>query len=370
MQSISPQRKVMEESVRRYIKLDTYPIEPSLEENPVPLNRFLPVAAVSLILLAIGCGQTQQTGPSFTLYAVQNSGVAGSSVIELPLFNGQNGQSLVSPANTIAVPMQTSFQALAVDTAGNLYVSASVVTAPPMLYEIQVYAPTATGSATPARTITSPSLTAPLTSIAVDAEGDVYALTGNSICVFAANATGNSTPVRLISGSLTLLNSPSSIAVDAAQNIYVANQIYTATTDGGNILVFSSTATGNAAPSSTLGGNNTSIGIPLGVAVDSVGNLYVSSFNEPSASSLVLEFAPGASGNAAPTRVLTSVATYTLSGLAVDALDNLYVFTQAPTTNLLAIDVFTPDESGSTAPIDTITATSWTASNYGQLAVR
>jgi len=369
LQSISPQRKVMEESVRRHIKLDTYPIEPSLEENTVPLNRFLPVAAVSLLLLAIGCGQTQQTGPSFTLYAVQNSGVAGSSVIELPLFNGQNGQSLVSPANTIAVPMQTSFQALAVDTAGNLYVSASV-TAPPMLYEIQVYAPTATGSATPARTITSASLTAPVTSIAVDAAGEIYAITGSSISVFAANATGTSTPVRLISGALTLLNSPSSIAVDAAQNIYVANQIYTATTDGGNILVFSSTATGNAAPSSTLGGNNTSIGIPLGVAVDSAGNLYVSSFNEPSTSSLVLEFAPGASGNAAPTRVLTSVASYTLSGLAVDALDNLYVFTQAPTTNLLAIDVFTPDESGSTAPIDTITATSWTASNYGQLAVR
>ena len=68
--------------------------------------------------------------------------------------------------------------------------------------------------------------------------------------------------------------------------------------------------------------------------------------------------------------MLTSVASYTLSGLAVDALDNLYVFTQAPTTNQLAIDVFTPDESGGTAPVESITATSWTASNYGQLAVR
>ena len=330
----------------------------------MPLNRFLPVAAVSLLLLAIGCGQTRQTGPSFTLYAVQNSGVAGSSVIELPLFNGQNGQSLVSPANTIAVPMQTSFQALAVDTAGNLYVSASVVTAPPMLYEIQVYVPTATGAATPARTITSASLTAPLTSIAVDATGEVYALTGNSICVFAASATGTSTPVRLITGSLTQLNSASSIAVDAAQNIYVAN------TNGNNVLVFSSTATGNAAPAGTLSGAATGIATPLGVALDSAGDIYVASFTQPSNSSLVLEFAPAATGNAAPTRALTSVASYTLSGLAVDALDNLYVFTQAPTTNLLAIDVFTPDESGSTAPVETITASSWTASNYGQLAVR
>jgi hypothetical protein len=335
----------------------------------VTLNRLLPIAALCLLTLAIGCGQIQQTGPAFTLYAVQNSGVAGSSVIELPLLNGETWQTIVTPSNTVIGSTKTSFQALAVDTAGNLYVSASTSTTP-AIYEILVYAPAATGAATPTRTIASASLTAPVTSIAVDATGEVYALSGNSILVFAASATGTSTPVRLISGALTLLDSPSSIAVDAAQNIYVANIIYTATTDGGDILVFSSTATGNAAPSRTLGGGNTIIGIPLGVAVDSTGNLYVSSFNEPSTSSLVVQFAPGATGNATPTRTLTSVASYTLAGLAVDSLDNLYVFTQAPTTNQLAIAIFTPDESGGSAPAESITATSWTASNYGQIAVR
>ena len=83
-----------------------------------------------------------------------------------------------------------------------------------------------------------------------------------------------------------------------------------------------------------------------------------------------MQFAPGATGNATPTRTLTAVASDTLAGLAVDALDNLYVFTQAPTTNQMAIDIFTPDESGSTAPVESITTTSWTASNYGQIAVR
>jgi hypothetical protein len=260
--------------------------------------------------------------------------------------------------------MQTAFQALAVGTAGNLYVSASVVAAPPMLYEILVYAPAATGAATPTRTLTSASLTAPATSIAVDATGEIYALSGNSILVFAATATGTSTPVRLITGSLTQLNSPSSIAVDSAQNIYVAN------TAGDNVLVFSSTATGNVAPASILSGTMTQISAPLGVTLDSTGDLYVASFNQPSNSSLVLEFAPGATGNAAPTRTLTAVASYSLSGLAVDALDNLYVVTLAPTTNHLAIDVFTPDETGSSPPVETITTTSWTASNYGQIAVR
>jgi hypothetical protein len=315
-----------------------------------------------LLLLAIGCGQIQQTGPSFTLYVVQNStGVAGSSVIELSLLNGETWQTNVTPSNTVTVPMQTSFQALAVDTLGNLYVSASVVTAPPM---ILIYAPAATGSATPTRTLTSASLTAPATAIAVDATGEIYALSGNSVLVFAASATGTSTPVRLIAGALTQLNSPSSIAVDSAQNIYVAN------TNGNNVLVFSSTATGNVAPAGILSGAATGISAPLGVALDSTGDLYVASFNQPSNSSLVLEFAPGSTANAAPARTLTAVASYSLSGLAVDALDNLYVVTLTPTTNHLAIDVFTPDESGSSAPVETITTTSWTASNYGQIAVR
>ena len=328
------------------------------------LNRFLPIAALCLLTLAIGCGQTQQTGPAFTLYAVQNSGVAGSSVIELPLLNGQTSQTSVTPSNTISSPSQTSFQALAVDTAGNLYISASNATTTPAIYEILVYAPAAIGSATPTSTVTSASLTTPATSIAVDATGEVYALTGNSISVFAASATGTSTPVRLITGSLTLLNSPSSIAVDSAQNIYVAN------TNGNNVLVFSSTATGNVAPAGILSGAATGIGTPLGVALDSAGDIYVASLNQPSNSYLVLEFAPGATGNAVPTRMLTSVASDTLAGLAVDALDNIYVFTQAPTTNQLAVAIFTPDESGSTAPAESITATSWTASNYGQIAVR
>jgi len=143
-----------------------------------------------------------------------------------------------------------------------------------------------------------------------------------------------------------------------------------ANTAGDNVLVFSSTATGNVAPASILSGTMTQISAPLGVALDSTGDIYVASYNQPSNSSLVLEFAPGATGNAAPTRTLTAVASYSLSGLAVDALDNLYVVTLAPTTNLLAIDVFTPDESGSSPPVETITTTSWTASNYGQIAVR
>ena len=329
-----------------------------------PLTRVFSFCAASTLLLAIGCGSNSTTpapGPTFTLYVVQNGSAAlTNSVLQFPA----NGTGSIAPSNTVTVPSQTTYDALAVDTAGNLYVSASVVTAPPMLNEILIYGSGATGGATPSRTITSSSFSSVITSIAVDSTGEVYALSGNSISVFAANAAGNATPVRQIAGALTQINAASAIAVDAAQNIYVAN------TQGNDILVFSSTESGNVAPAGILGGTSSAIGAPAGVAIDSSGDIYVASFNQPSNSSAVLEFAPGATGNATPTRTLTAVASDTLAGLAVDALDNLYVYTA--TGSQLAVAVFTPSQSGSSAASRTISSTAWTpiAPNYGQIAVR
>lgn len=327
-----------------------------------PLTRVFSFCAASMLLLATGCANNTGTPapePAFTLYVVQDGSAAlTNSVLQFPA----NGSGSLAPANTVTVPSQTAYDAVAVDTAGNLYVSASVVTAPPFLNEILVYAAGATGSATPARTITGPSLSTSISSIAVDSTGEVYALSGNSIGVFAANASTNATPLRQIAGALTQLNSASAIAVDAAQNIYVAN------TAGGNVLVFSSTQSGNVAPAGIITGTSGNLGAPSGVAIDSSGDIYVASFNQPSNSSAVLEFAPGATGNATPTRTLTSVASDTLAGLAVDALDNLYVYTA--TGSQLAVDVFSPNQSGSSAPSRTISSTAWTASNYGQIAVR
>ena len=333
-----------------------------------PLTRVFSFCAASMLLLVSGCGSNTGTpapGPAFTLYVVQDGSAAmTNSVLEFPA----NGSGSITPSNTVTMPMQTVFNAVAVDTsgnldtAGNLYVSASVVTAPPMLNEILVYAPTATGAATPTRTITSSSFSTFITSIAVDSTGEIYTLSGNSISVFAANAATNATPARQIAGNLTQLDSATSIAVDAAQNIYVAN------TAGNDILVFSSTETGNVAPAGILAGTSTEISAPSGVAVDSAGDIYAASFNQPSNSSLVVEFAPGATGNASPTRTLTAVASGTLAGLAVDALDNLYVYTA--TSGQLAVDVFSPNQSGSSAPTRTISSTAWTAPNSGQIAVR
>ncbi len=225
--------------------------------------------------------------------------------------------------------------------------------------------PAATGSATPTRTLTSASLTAPATAIAVDATGEIYALSGNSVLVFAASATGTSTPVRLISGAHTLLNSPSSIAVDSAQNIYVANNA------GNNVLVFSSTATGNVAPASILCRHNNPDQRAAGRGAR-LRRRHLCGLVQPAEQLLAGAGVRARRRPAMPPLPARSPPSPPIPSPAwrSTALDNLYVFTQAPTTNLLAIDIFTPDESGSAAPVESITATSWTASNYGQIAVR
>ena len=138
--------------------------------------------------------------------------------------------------------------------------------------------------------------------------------------------------------------------MDAAQNIYVAN-----TAGGNDILVFSSTQSGNVRARRHRCGYVDRIGLPSGVAVDSAGDIYVASINLPSNSSVVLEFAPGATGNATPTRALTSVASDALAGLAVDALDNLYIYTASGSQ--LAVGVVTPNQSGSSALSRTISST-------------
>jgi hypothetical protein len=330
-----------------------------------PLMRIVTICAASTILLATGCNSTSNTSgpePAFSLFVVQNGGsTSGDSVLQFPA----NGSGSIAPSSTVTSPSLTAFDAVAVDTLGNLYISTHKGTAPSIVYQILVYAPpTATGAATLTNTITSSSFSYFITSIAVDSTGEIYALNGNSISVFAANASTNATPVRQISGNQTQIGYATQIAVDAAQNIYVAS------VSAGNILVFSSTETGNTVPAGILAGTSTVISTPTSVAVDSSGNIYVASFNQPSNSSLVLEFSPGSTGNVAPVRTLTSVASDNIYGLTVDALDNLYVCVQDPTNGQFAVDVFSSSVSGSNAPTATITSTAWTASTYGQIAVR
>jgi hypothetical protein len=116
------------------------------------------------------------------------------------------------------------------------------------------------------------------------------------------------------------------MAIDFANNLYLAN----ASGHGSDsLLIFNSAANGNVAPTTTIGGPNTTIDWLAGVALDSAGNIYVASANY-SASPVVtriLEFSAGSTGNVVPIRTITvsSTSQGDPSGLRVDSQGNIYL---------------------------------------------
>jgi hypothetical protein len=125
-----------------------------------------------------------------------------------------------------------------------------------------------------------------------------------SVTIYAAGSGGNVAPVRTISGTAntdqTGLTNASSLALDRRNNIYV-------TKDGGGVAVdavttYAAGSNGNVAPMATISGPLTQLDQPSGVAVDSIGNVYVA--NDASGGGTRLDsitvYAPGGNGNVAP----------------------------------------------------------------------
>jgi hypothetical protein len=109
-------------------------------------------------------------------------------------------------------------------------------------------------------------------------------------------------------------------AVDAtpavAPGIYVTNP-------GGAILVFASDATGDVAPIRTITGPSTKLSVPIGLAVDGQGQLYVANRT----GSAVTVYAPTASGDAAPIRTITATGMGSPETLALGPAGDLFVAT-------------------------------------------
>jgi hypothetical protein len=153
----------------------------------------------------------------------------------------------------------------------------------------------------------------------------------NTITVYDVEASGNVAPERTIGGSKTGITCLRQSAVDSKGYVYVANfstltkpngpcQFEGTGSGGGEILVFAPGATGNVAPVRKISGSATRIDYATAVAVDSAGTLYVGQTNINSgngADSKVLRFAPGASGDVAPT-ASAALAYEAIDGLTLD----------------------------------------------------
>ncbi len=79
-------------------------------------------------------------------------------------------------------------------------------------------------------------------------------------------------PIAAIGGSNTGLSYPQGIAVDSKGKIYVADE------NTARVFVYAAGSTGNVAPIAIIGGGNTGLSYPEGVAVDSGGQNYVADF--------------------------------------------------------------------------------------------
>ncbi|MFZ0677653.1 NHL repeat-containing protein [Candidatus Binatus sp.] len=188
-------------------------------------------------------------------------------------------------------------------------------------------------------------------SIAVDSSGKIYVLNGEggaeytgTVEVFAPGSTGNVAPIARIAGANTGLRSVNDIAVDSAGNIYVAIEGVGVGNIPPGILVYPPGSNGNVRPSVTIGGSQTRIQNPYGVAVDSKGNLYVAE-SATRDMGRVLVFPPGSKGNVKPSFVIEGpdTAQFDPIAIALDSDRNLYVANRGRTNG---IAIFKLDRDG------------------------
>jgi hypothetical protein len=138
--------------------------------------------------------------------------------------------------------------------------------------EISIFAAGANGNVPPENTITGSNtgLGSP-NDVVVGFGGNVFVSSGvgfggaiNAVTVYAPGASGNATPTQDITGSSTDFGNPDDLAVDTSGNIFVTDSEATV---GPALLEFASGATGNVAPIAAITGPDTGITIPEGTFI-------------------------------------------------------------------------------------------------------
>lgn len=304
----------------------------------------------------LSSGGVPGIGPNFNTLSIY---VTNSTQNAVSIF-APNPTSASQPINQIggSNTQLNGPQYDAFDSAKRLYVTNSGIGV--ASGSVSIYASQATGNVLPIGVITGSGtgIGSP-TGIALDSVGNIYVANTSgpptftsSVLVYAANTSGAAAPSAAIFGSNTGLNFPVGIAVDSNGNILVSN---TAGSGGnGNIEVFPQNSTGNVAPGKVIGGPLTGLINPTGITLDSSGNIFVADRTANSVS----VFAAAASGNVAPIRVIAGAAT-TLnnpSDVLIDPSGNLLVTNTAGGGGTGKILVFPSTATGNVAPTQAITA--------------
>ena len=229
------------------------------------------------------------------------------------------------PLSTLSGPhtgLNTSFEitGITLDPQGMLYVGVDD--------QILVFGPDLDGDLAPVRTIQGASPNA----LALDKAGYLYvaAVSGSRVDVYAPGASGTAVPVRTIEGPLACspsgclgnkgpVSNSSGLAVSDDGTLYVANASTNLGASAGDIVVFAPGASGDASPERIISGEKTGIHMLFPLALGPDGTVFVGDDPDVSnPSQVLLAFAPNANGDSSPVAVMPLTASqFFLLSLAV-----------------------------------------------------
>lgn len=260
-----------------------------------------PGTAVTLTASAVAAG-TGIAPVSAAAISVQNDPIAYVGTYSGPAVIDAFAPWQTAPVLTIPLPSPGPGQTTSttVDASGNLYAASGGALA------VAVYPP---GSTTASRTVTGVQISPYIDDIVADSLGDIYAIEeagAGSYVVDEFTPAGGNTPAVSVAST----QDPTGVAVDAANNFYVAFL------SNSSLSIYPS---GSSSPSATI---TSGIATPIQPAFDSHGNLYVANRGGVN----VTEYHPPFSSSSAPAVTFgTSATLFEPTNLAIDESGNLYV---------------------------------------------
>jgi hypothetical protein len=335
-------------------------------------NLFRAALAGAIVLGTVGCGSspsgyngTLAPGGASYVYSVQEVAV-GSYAVE-QFLSSSNGST--TPTSSLLTPVNFTAASVVVDSTGQIYVGGNNSAG---IYQVLAYAPGASGTATPTRTInlTSYYNGSGAESLSVDASNNLYVLNFyGTITEYSPTANGTATPLRTITGTVLSNQYCYGVAIDGAGNLYVATANNSLT--GGTILVFAAGASGNVAPTRTI---TTPTNVFFGIAVDSVGDVWATEDNlSGTAPASLVEFFSSASGAPTPNRTIdfTGTTPSIMLGLRMDSAGNLFTLLDTDVNNADSFSIVSvgPNAGGNIAPATQMSSTSLT-NPTGEIAIK